>query len=37
MNSEDLAPIFCDRCVRELTPGEGDFYVVHPIKAYLVS
>jgi hypothetical protein len=21
-------PLFCDRCCRQLTPGNGDFYVV---------
>ena len=21
-------PLFCDRCVRQLYPGDGDFYVV---------
>lgn len=25
MSSE---PLFCDRCTRQVTPGEGDFYVV---------
>ena len=28
MKSDDLSPLFCDRCVRELTPGQGNFYVV---------
>jgi hypothetical protein len=28
LSSNDEAPLFCDRCVRELTPGQGDFYVV---------
>ncbi len=23
-----LSPLFCDRCTKELTPGDGDFYVV---------
>ena len=23
-----LSPWFCDRCSKELTPGDGDFYVV---------
>lgn len=24
----DDAPLFCDRCLRQLTPGNGDFYEV---------
>ena len=28
MNYEDLSPLFCDRCVCELTPGQGNFYVI---------
>ena len=31
--SDDDSPLFCDRCVRQLTPGKGDFYVVN-IEAY---
>ena len=23
-----LSPLFCDRCSKELRPGDGDFYVV---------
>jgi len=26
--SEEDAPILCARCVKELTPGRGEFYVV---------
>ena len=26
--TDDDSPLFCDRCVRELTPGKGDFYVI---------
>jgi hypothetical protein len=26
--SMSQTPLFCDRCAKELTPGEGDFYVV---------
>ena len=29
----DDSPLFCDRCMRQLSPGRGDFYVVH-IEAY---
>ena len=29
MNATDHdSPLFCDRCVKELTPGKGDFYLV---------
>lgn len=24
----DTSPIFCQRCLTQLTPGQGDFYVV---------
>ena len=24
----DQGPLFCDRCLVELTPGKGDFYVI---------
>ena len=27
-NSSDVGPIFCARCAAELTPGEGNFFVV---------
>ena len=27
LNQED-EPLFCDRCLRDLTPGNGEFYVV---------
>ena len=26
--SEDVSPLFCDRCFRELEPGRGSFYVI---------
>ena len=26
--SSQQQPLFCDRCLRTLTPGAGDFYVV---------
>lgn len=28
MSADELSPLFCDRCVRELTPGKGNFYVI---------
>lgn len=28
MSADDDSPVFCDRCLRELTPGVGDFYVI---------
>lgn len=27
-SSSDNAPLFCDRCLKSLTPGKGDFYVI---------
>ena len=26
--SESQSPLFCDRCSKQLHPGDGDFYVV---------
>jgi hypothetical protein len=28
LSAPEDSPLFCDRCVKELTPGKGDFYVV---------
>ncbi len=28
MTAEDEAPLFCDRCMKELVPGRGQLYVV---------
>ena len=28
MNDSASSPLFCDRCLRGLTPGAGDFYQV---------
>ena len=28
MNDADDSPLFCDRCLRGLLPGSGDFYQV---------